>query len=152
MPSRREQHGGFSASCSTLTPTRGEEKKEAIDDEKKRNDKSEDKDSCFFLVAMLTRVVSVVSMLLLVHAGFSTIHLKGLVATKLPPIDVIVEVIIAFLLAAATSLVGMADLKRIKMTAQLPPELEDRAFHSPDFLVFNHRGASLAQRRRALKS
>mmetsp|Transcript_12013 Transcript_12013/g.36127 ORF Transcript_12013/g.36127 Transcript_12013/m.36127 type:complete len:111 (-) Transcript_12013:1105-1437(-) len=103
-------------------------------------------------MAVLRVFLAFTSVVLLVHAGFSTIHLKGLsVGQRLPPVDVVVEVLVAFCLATVTSLASMPELKPVRVAASLAPELEDRAFHSPDFLKFDHRGAALAQRRRALE-
>lgn len=98
-------------------------------------------------------LVSVASVLLLVHAGFSTIHFKGIApAESLPPLDVVVEVSIAFVLAVLASVASMPDLKKVRLAdIVLTPRQIDVAFNCPDFMVFNHRGRAIAQRRRALK-
>jgi len=68
---------------------------------------------------------------------------------KLPPVDVVVEVLAAFALAVLSALALLPPLKPIRLAAALSPELLDAAFHCPDFAVVQHRGRALAARRRA---
>uniref|UniRef100_A0A7S3JYD9 Membrane magnesium transporter n=1 Tax=Aureoumbra lagunensis TaxID=44058 RepID=A0A7S3JYD9_9STRA len=101
---------------------------------------------------VLSKFLSGLGMMLLVHAGFSTIHIKGLdPEVKLPPIDVLIEVCVAFFFAVISSLMQMPELKKIRNAADLDEFATDAAFHPPEFQVVHHRGQSLAKRRRALE-
>lgn len=104
--------------------------------------------------SLLARVSSFAAVVLLLHAGFSTIHFKGIAppTEALPPTDVIVEVVLAFVLAVFSAVGLMPDLKKVRLAdVKLSSDQIDVAFHCPDFLVFAHRGRSLARRRRQLR-
>ncbi|KAJ8608980.1 hypothetical protein CTAYLR_008968 [Chrysophaeum taylorii] len=105
------------------------------------------------LSSVVARCVSILSVVLLVHAGFSTIHFKGIAPphAPLPPTDVVVEVVIAVVLAVLSSLALMPEFKKVKLAdVRLSPAQMDVAFHCPDFMIFSHRGRSIARRRAAV--
>mmetsp|Transcript_3282 Transcript_3282/g.10292 ORF Transcript_3282/g.10292 Transcript_3282/m.10292 type:complete len:111 (+) Transcript_3282:362-694(+) len=101
---------------------------------------------------MASKAAHYASVVLLVHAGLSTVHFKTLVddASLVPPPDVVVEVVVAFLLATYAAVSAVPALKPVRCGQDVTPETQDTAFHAPDFEVVHHRGKSLAARRRAL--
>lgn len=102
----------------------------------------------------MSRIGSALSCVLLVHAGFSTIHYKTIAPHEaLPPTDVVVEVLVACFLALLTSVMAMPEFKKVRLAdIKLLPDQVDVAFHCPDFMVFAHRGRSVARRRSRLSS
>lgn len=119
-------------------------------------------------------VAHYISVALIIHAGFSTVHFKGLVhdAELVPPVDVVIEVCVraprlvraprapadafslraqvAFLLATYSSVSSLPALKPVRAVQDVSPEFQDAAFHCGEFDTVHHRGKALAARRRAL--
>ena len=103
---------------------------------------------------MLTHLAHWASIVLLAHAAFSCVHFKSLVDDPqlVPPIDVVIEVLVAVLLATYASVAAAPPLKPIRCGQDISPEVQDAAFHAPDFAHAHHRGKALAARRRALQA
>ena len=103
---------------------------------------------------MLTDLAHWASIVLLAHAAFSCVHFKSLVDDPklVPPTDVVIEVLVSVLLATYSSVAAAPPLKPIRCGQDVSPEVQDAAFHAPEFAHVHHRGKALAARRRALKA
>ena len=103
---------------------------------------------------MLTDLAHWASIVLLAHAAFSCVHFKSLVDDPklVPPTDVVIEVLVSVLLATYSSVAAAPPLKPIRCGQDVSPEVQDAAFHAPEFAHVHHRGKALAARRRALRA
>ncbi len=103
---------------------------------------------------MLANLAHWASIVLLAHAAFSCVHFKSLVDDPklVPPTDVVIEVLVAVLLATYSSVAAAPPLKPIRCGQDVSPEVQDAAFHAPEFAHVHHRGKALAARRRALRA
>ena len=98
---------------------------------------------------MLTDLAHWASIVLLAHAAFSCVHFKSLVDDPklVPPTDVVIEVLVSVLLATYSSVAAAPPLKPIRCGQDVSPEVQDAAFHAPEFAHVHHRGKALAARR-----
>ena len=99
---------------------------------------------------MLSRALTVVGCVTLLHAGYSANQYKGLVHDQggsmgLPPTDVVVECLLSFVLI----LFGQLSTLTLESIQVLPDKkftaFDDR-FGAPEFIRFNHRGREFQRR------
>jgi len=97
---------------------------------------------------MLGNLLTTVGLLILIHSTISAIqyrrYLRGIGEhfTSLP-IDIVLEVLVAFALSAWGSVLISGTFRPIKVTSSLSKFTTDMLNSRPDFMLFNHRGRGI---------
>ena len=102
----------------------------------------------------VAKALTVVGTIVLVHAAYSANQYKGLVHAQggggesskgLPPVDVLVECLVSFLLILVGQLLPLS-LESIVSTPDKKVSAFDDRFGAPEFVRFNHRGRYFKKR------
>ncbi|TDH74054.1 hypothetical protein CCR75_008183 [Bremia lactucae] len=103
-------------------------------------------------MAVVGKLLIAVGALLLVHAGYYSVQyefyvkLTETVDAPMPPYEVVIELGIAFVLSLAGVLLTSGELLPIRSNDAMQSRALASMVSSPDFYVFNHRGAALHKR------
>jgi hypothetical protein len=96
-------------------------------------------------------------LLTLLHAAYSLKQYKKIVsfavaevklAAPTLPVDVIVELLIAFFLIMLGQMISLK-LKKIRITTSTKAKSYEESFNNSDFMVFNNRGTHISKRSHA---
>ncbi|TYZ60159.1 hypothetical protein PybrP1_000519 [[Pythium] brassicae (nom. inval.)] len=103
-------------------------------------------------MALFGKLFIAIGSLLLLHAGYYSVKyaeyvkLAEVTDAKLPPTEVVLELVLAFAISLAGVLVTAGELLPIRSNKRLHGRSLATVISSPDFHVFNHRGKALHKR------
>nr|CCA19218.1 conserved hypothetical protein [Albugo laibachii Nc14] len=98
---------------------------------------------------MVGKAMITLGVLLLFHAGYYTIQYQGyrrlaeLSESPTPPVSVILEVLVAYLLCLSGVLLVSGEVLAIRACDSIHGRSFISTLSSPDFFVYNHRAAAL---------
>ncbi|ETI54961.1 hypothetical protein F441_02288 [Phytophthora nicotianae CJ01A1] len=98
------------------------------------------------------KLLIAVGTLLLVHAGYYSVQYESYVKltetadAQMPPFEVVVELVAAFLVSLVGVLLTSGEILPIRSNDALHSRSLATVISSPDFHVFNHRGKALHKR------
>ncbi|CAH0480285.1 unnamed protein product [Peronospora belbahrii] len=100
----------------------------------------------------LGKFLIAVGTLLLVHAGYYSVQYENYAKltetadAQMPPIEVVVELVVSFLISLVGVLLTSGEVLPIRSNDTLDSRSLATVISSPDFHVFNHRGEALLKR------
>ena len=102
---------------------------------------------------MLNQILCLLGTVVLIHAGYSANQYKTLVyaqsgqdaASTLPPLDVIIECVVAFVLIVVGQLMPLS-LESIQLAPSKKFMTFADCFGAPEFVRFDHRGLEMQKR------
>lgn len=103
-------------------------------------------------MALLGKLLIVVGALLLVHAGYYSVQYESYVKltetadAQMPPIEVVAELVAAFMISLVGVLLTCGEILPIRSNDAMQSRSLASVISSPDFHVFNHRGQALHKR------
>ncbi|KAG7380759.1 hypothetical protein PHYPSEUDO_006813 [Phytophthora pseudosyringae] len=103
-------------------------------------------------MGFLGKLLIAVGTLLLVHAGYYSVQYESYVKltetadAQKPPLEVVVELVVAFLVSLVGVLLTSGEILPIRSNDAMHSRSLATVISSPDFHVFNHRGKALHKR------